>query len=114
MPEWERTGELPDLRRVGIVALDLETKDDGLLTGRGSSWPWGAGHICGVSVAYHVEGYIRAHYFPLRHPDSDNFNPEQLRSWLRDLIASDVRIVTQNGGRRRPINPASYARVGKL
>jgi DNA polymerase I-like protein with 3'-5' exonuclease and polymerase domains len=98
MPEWERTGELPDLRRVGIVALDLETKDDGLLTGRGSSRPWGAGHICGVSVAYHVEGYIRAHYFPLRHPDSDNFNPEQMRSWLRDLIVSDVRIVTQNGG----------------
>jgi DNA polymerase-1 len=50
-----------------------------------------------VSVAYHVDGGIRAHYFPLRHPDSDNFDPAQLFQWLRDLIASDVRIVTQNG-----------------
>ena len=37
------------------------------------------------------------HYFPLRHPDTDNFDPAQVYGWLKDLIASDVRIVTQNG-----------------
>jgi hypothetical protein len=42
-------------------------------------------------------GDIRAHYFPLRHPDSTNFDLAQLFQWLRDLIASDVRIATQNG-----------------
>ena len=31
-------------------------------------------------------------YFPLRHPDSDNFDREQVFRWLKDLIASDVRI----------------------
>jgi Mesyanzhinovviridae DNA polymerase len=86
-----------DLRHVGILAIDLETRDNGLLTDHGSAWPWGDGHICGVSVAYRVEGEIRAHYFPIRHPDSLNFDPEQVFQWLRDLIASGVRIITQNG-----------------
>jgi len=97
MSDWQPLHKLPDLRRTGVVSLDTETKDGGLLTERGSSWPWNDGYICGVSVAYKVEGVIRAHYFPLRHPDSPNFDREQLIRWLQDLIASDVRIVTQNG-----------------
>src|SRR5262249_51435980 len=48
-------------------------------------------------VAYHADGGIRAHYFPLCHPDSNNIDAAQVFQWLRDLIASDVRIVTQNG-----------------
>ena len=94
---WQVPTELPDLRRVDIVALDTETNDEGLRADRGSSWPWRGGYICGISVAYRAEGDIRAHYFPLRHPDSDNFDPAQVYGWLKDLIASDVRIVTLNG-----------------
>jgi len=95
--EWKPLSTLPDLRRIGLMALDLETRDGGLLTDRGSAWPWGDGHICGVSVAYRAEGEIRAHYFPIRHPDSDNFDREQLFQWLRDHIEAGVRIITQNG-----------------
>jgi DNA polymerase I-like protein with 3'-5' exonuclease and polymerase domains len=95
--EWQPLAALPDLRHVGLIALDVETKDSGLLAGRGSAWPWGDGFIVGISVAYRVEGTIRAHYFPIRHPDSPNFDPEQVFQWVRDLVASDVRIVTQNG-----------------
>ena len=36
-------------------------------------------------------------YFPLRHPDSENFDREQVFQLAQDLFASDVRIVTQNG-----------------
>jgi DNA polymerase I-like protein with 3'-5' exonuclease and polymerase domains len=86
------------LRRVGIIALDLETHDRRLNAKMGSGWPFVDGHICGVSIAYRAGSEIRAHYFPLRHPDSDNFDPARLYQWLRNLIASDVRIVTQNGG----------------
>ena len=88
---------LPDLRRVEIVALDTETKDNGLRAGLGPAWPWRGGHVCGISVAYRADGNVRAHYFPLRHPDTNNFDCNQVYGWLRDLIASDVRIVTQNG-----------------
>jgi hypothetical protein len=95
--EWRAPTELPDLRRAGSIALDFETKDGGLLSKRGSSWPWGDGYICGISIAYQAAGTISAHYFPIRHPDSANFDRERLIAWLRELIASDVRIVTQNG-----------------
>jgi hypothetical protein len=76
MSEWKPLSALPDLRRVDIIALDTETKDGGLLTGRGSGWAFNDGHICGISIAYRTEGAIRAHYFPLRHPDTQNFDRE--------------------------------------
>ena len=34
---WQIPRELPDLRRVGIVALDTETNDEGLRADRGSA-----------------------------------------------------------------------------
>ena len=97
MLPWQLPAELPDLRRAGMIALDLETKDDGLLAKRGSGWPWGGGHICGLSIAYRADGEIRALYFPLRHPDTGSFDASRVFDWLKDLVASDVRIVTQNG-----------------
>jgi DNA polymerase I-like protein with 3'-5' exonuclease and polymerase domains len=95
--QWCAPVELPDLRHVGIVALDTETKDDGLRLKRGPGWPWRGGYIIGVSVAWHDGNGIRAAYVPLQHPDSQNFNREQVIHWLRDLIAAKVRIVTKNG-----------------
>jgi DNA polymerase-1 len=94
---WQPPAELPDLRRTGIIALDTETSDEGLRADLGPGWPWHGGYVCGVSVAYHADGGIRAHYFPLRHPDSENFDPEQVFQWLRDHTDSNVRFVTQNG-----------------
>ena len=94
---WTAPTELPDLRRVGIIALDSETNDEGLRADRGSSWPWHGGWICGISVAYHADDEIRAHYFPLRHPDSQNFELENVARWLKDHIAAGVKFVTQSG-----------------
>jgi DNA polymerase I-like protein with 3'-5' exonuclease and polymerase domains len=94
---WQPPTELPDLRRSGIIALDTETNDEGLRADRGSAWPWHGGYVCGVSVAYRADNGIRAHYFPLRHPDTDNFDSARVFDWLKDLVASDVRFVTQNG-----------------
>jgi hypothetical protein len=48
-------------------------------------------------VAYHADGGIRGNYFPLRHPNSENFERETVARWLTDHIAAGVRIVTQNG-----------------
>src|SRR6516165_6323573 len=63
----------------------------------GSGWPFRAGHLCGVSVAYRAEGEIRSHYFPIRHPDSQNFDPERVYRWVGDHVAAGVRFITQNG-----------------
>jgi hypothetical protein len=95
--EWTTPTELPDLLRVDIVSIDTETKDDRLRAEMGSGWPFRAGHICGISVAFHAEGDVRGLYFPIRHPDSQNLDPEQVFQWLRDHIAAGPRFVTQNG-----------------
>jgi hypothetical protein len=58
--EWKIPSELPDLRRVGVVAIDTETKDDALAADHGSGWATRQGYICGVSVAYRGEADIRA------------------------------------------------------
>jgi DNA polymerase I-like protein with 3'-5' exonuclease and polymerase domains len=95
--EWRPPSQLPDLRRAGIIALDTETHDAALAADRGSGWATRQGHLCGISVAYRVEASVRAHYIPIRHPDTDNFTAEQVYAWLKDLIASDLHFVTQNG-----------------
>lgn len=74
--DWQVPAELPDLRRAGMVAVDTETKDGGLLAERGSGWPFDDGYLCGISIAYRADGEICAHYFPLCHPDSHNFDRE--------------------------------------
>jgi DNA polymerase I-like protein with 3'-5' exonuclease and polymerase domains len=97
MSAWRPPSALPDLRRVGIVALDTETDDAGLRADRGSAWPWHGGHVCGVGIAYRADGGIRSQYFPIRHPETNNFDPAQVFQWLKDLVASDIRFITQNG-----------------
>ena len=97
MTDWISPTELPDLRGVRLIALDTEIKDERLTADMGSGWPFSAGYICGVCIAYRAGNEIRSHYFPLRHPDTANFDPVQLYQWLRDLVASGVRVVTQNG-----------------
>ncbi len=94
---WQTPQELPDLRRVGIIALDTETNDEGLRADRGSAWPWRGGYICGISVAWRDDSGIRGNYFPLRHPDSQNFDRENVARWLKDHIAAGVKFTTQNG-----------------
>jgi DNA polymerase I-like protein with 3'-5' exonuclease and polymerase domains len=89
--------ELPDLRRVGTLALDTETKDDRLSVDMGSGWPFRQGYLCGISIAYRAESDVRGLYFPLRHPDTQNFDPQQVYQWLRDHAAAGVKFVTQNG-----------------
>ena len=95
--DWAPPTELPDLRRAGEIAIDTETRDNRLIAKMGSGWPFGDGHLCGVSIAYHEGRETCALYCPIRHPDSDNFDPARLYRWLKDLLASDVRVVTQNG-----------------
>src|SRR6478752_5481101 len=93
---WQIPRELPHLHRVGVVALDTETRDEGLQANRGSSWPWRGGHVAGISVAWRADGEIHAIYIPLRHDDTDNFDPDRVYRWIKDLVVSDVRIVTHN------------------
>lgn len=91
--DWETPTELPDLRRHDYVILDSETKDDGLSRRRGPGWAYkGWGHISGLAIT--VPGYSR--YFPVRHPDSDNFPVENVLQWVRDHEQAGCEFVFHN------------------
>ena len=89
--------ELPDLRRVGTFALDTETNDAGLRADRGSSWAWAMAMLLASALHGAPAARCCGQYIPLRHPDTDNFDPAQVYRWVKDMVASPARIVTMNG-----------------
>src|SRR6516162_8395746 len=95
--EWRRPDSLPDLRNAGLIALDTETDDLRLQAGKGPGWATHESKIVGISVAHRANGAIHSAYFPIAHPDSDNFDREQAFQWVRDHVAAGVHFVTQNG-----------------
>ena len=93
--EWVRPSELPDLRRVSEIGFDTETKDEGLASGRGPGWVYRAGRIAGLSLAWGAPGKERAIYVPISHPDTDNFDRDAVKRWLKDH--SKICWVMHNG-----------------
>lgn len=89
---WIAPTELPDLRGSGVIAIDTETRDDGLKYDRGPGWALGMSRIVGLSMASRV-GRV---YVSLAHPDSHNFDHTQVGRWLADHMGSGEEIVFQN------------------
>lgn len=93
---WQPPTELPDLRRLPRIALDRETRDNGLARGLAPGWAHRDGHVCGSSVAWEAGGQTRSMYVPLAHPDTECFDKEQYRQWELDHVRAGVRFVMQN------------------
>jgi DNA polymerase I-like protein with 3'-5' exonuclease and polymerase domains len=92
--DWQAPTELPDLVALGVrrMAVDTETRDDGLAAGRGPGWPYGVGYVAGVSAAW--DG--GALYVPIRHPDTACMPRETVAAWLRHHFQSSIEIIFQN------------------
>ncbi len=94
--DWSPPVALPDLRAYSHIAVDLETKDDGLTHKRGPAWPMRGGHVCGVAVAWGTPGQPGGScYVPVRHPDTNCFDGGAVRRWLDDH-AKTCAFVFQN------------------
>src|SRR4051794_15759885 len=89
---WVAPTAPPDLTGVDEVALDTETRDDGLNAGAGPGWAFNAGYLCGVSIAW-AGG---ATYLPLRHPETNCLDRDAVRRWLQRLYNSSTRLVFHN------------------
>lgn len=92
--DWKLPSQLPDLRRVGVIALDTENKDTGLKS-RGPGWVYGDGHVAGVGVSWYEGQEHRRIYVPVRHPDTDNFDHARVSEWVRDITQAN-RVIFMN------------------
>ena len=97
--DWSPPPALPYIPDGTLVAVDTETRDDGLAQGRGPGWVHRDGWLCGVSWAAH--GMPReaggVGYAPIRHPDTECMDEEMVLRWLVDLERR-CRLVFQNAG----------------
>jgi len=80
---WNTPIEYKDLSQYKEIAIDLETRDDGINEKLGAGWALGKGEIVGFAVA--VEGWKG--YFPFGHLGGGNMIPEQVKKYMKDICA---------------------------
>lgn len=86
--DWEVPSRVPSLHRHETVAIDIETRDDGLANEIGPGWVYRTGHISGVALAAGDERY----YLPVRHPETSNLPEDEVIRQLA-LIFKNCRCV---------------------
>ena len=80
---WNTPIEYKDLSQYEEIAIDLETRDEGLNEKLGAGWALGKGEIVGFAVA--VEGWKG--YFPFGHLGGGNMIPQQVKKYMKDICA---------------------------
>ena len=80
---WNTPSEYKDLSSATEIAIDLETKDDGINEKLGAGWALGKGEIVGFAVA--VDGWQG--YFPFGHLGGGNMIPEQVKAYMKKVCS---------------------------
>ena len=80
---WNTPSEYKDLSDAKEIAIDLETKDDGINEKLGAGWAIGKGKIVGFAVA--VDGWQG--YFPFGHLGGGNMIPEQVKAYMKQICS---------------------------
>ena len=91
--EWRPPTSLPDVPSGVVLAVDQECRDRGLENDRGAGWATRNGHIAGISVAWRQRGEMRSYYIPIRHPETECFDPERTLDWLDSAMRRAERVV---------------------
>ena len=80
--EWSAPTEFPDLTNCKTIAIDLETRDEGLGANKGPGWATNDGYVVGIAVA---AGDFHG-YFPIRHANGPNLDVQMTLAWLQDQM----------------------------
>ena len=80
--EWLPPEGVPDLREAKEIAIDLETKDDGIKNGVGPGWATKQGRVIGVALA--VDGWEG--YYPIAHEGGGNFDQNVFLNQLKPIL----------------------------
>ena len=80
--EWVPPEVVPDLTDAKEIAIDLETKDDGLNKSMGPGWATKSGRVIGVAIA--VEGWEG--YYPIAHEGGHNLDAKVFTNALKPIL----------------------------
>lgn len=80
---WSCPSEYKDLSGYPEVAIDLETRDDGINSGLGAGWATNQGYVIGFAVA--VDGWQA--YYPFKHLGGGNMIEPQVLKYMKDVCA---------------------------
>jgi DNA polymerase I-like protein with 3'-5' exonuclease and polymerase domains len=80
---WSAPNDYKDLSEATEIAIDLETRDEGINEGLGAGWALKKGEIIGFAVA--TEGWQG--YFPFGHFGGGNLIKEQVLKYMNDVCA---------------------------
>ena len=89
---WSSPLEYKDLSDAQEIAIDLETRDDGITKGLGAGWATGRGEIIGFAVA--TEGFQA--YYPFGHFGGGNLIKEQVIKYMHDVCKLPCRKIFHN------------------
>ena len=89
---WSAPLDYKDLSDAKEIAIDLETKDDGINKGVGAGWATGQGKIVGFAVA--TEGWQG--YYPMEHYGGGNLIKEQVLQYMQDICSLPCRKIFHN------------------
>jgi DNA polymerase I-like protein with 3'-5' exonuclease and polymerase domains len=78
---WNIPPEFPDLTNCKQIAVDLETRDPNIRD-KGPGWARKDGEIIGIAVA---TGDYQG-YFPIRHANGHNLDPNMTLKWFKDQM----------------------------
>jgi hypothetical protein len=79
---WSCPSEYKDLSSYPEIAIDLETRDDGITNGLGAGWATNSGKVIGFAVA--VDGWQG--YYPFDHFAGGNMIPEQVLKYIKNCM----------------------------
>jgi DNA polymerase I-like protein with 3'-5' exonuclease and polymerase domains len=89
---WSCPSEYKDLSGYDEIAIDLETRDDGINNKLGAGWATGNGYVIGFAVA--VEGWQG--YFPFKHFGGGNMIEPQVIQYMKDVCKLPARKIFHN------------------
>ena len=89
---WSAPVDYKDLSDAKEIAIDLETRDDGINENLGAGWALGKGKIVGFAVA--TEGWEA--YYPMEHLGGGNLIKEQVLQYMQDVCALPCRKIFHN------------------
>ena len=89
---WSAPSDYKDLSEAKEIAIDLETRDEGINEGLGAGWAMKKGEIIGFAVA--TEGFQG--YYPFGHFGGGNLIKEQVLKYMHDICKLPCRKIFHN------------------